>query len=733
MDSVSEHTWAHILLYKIVHIFRRNSESDTKQAKTHYLAVLKQGADAWNQWREEKDNRDVQPDLSLLTRDDLRGIDFSGVDLSEGNLESLFLKWKSFKKANLSGANLRHAYLRLADLENANLSGADLKGATLLAANLQQADLSRAHLEGVDLRGANLKGANLSEVFFDGTTRLGVLEDIVDEGMEIDGIYLADGHWGDVNLAVVSWASLKTLGEELDAQRTGTGSAYEKAARVNQQLAVALRNQGLSEEAIRFAYQAHVLQRELLRQRISRWQRRPGAFRSLLRFLGVVGGVATLILFFLVFGIAGSIGYQQRQCQPDSFNISRQTICPSLLTQLGHLSPALFIPTYIILGVLVLTFLPVLYLRQKVQQNLKQVLILLLVLISGLLLLVLPLLLSVSPVLEYLGSRLTHLDPQLMPQLQIFLFIWGGQYLLLCLPWSKIGNQVGIWGRGERWILILILEEVVCVLLSLLYFSSRAYYGLPSNQELSSLLPRPTYTNFFLFNFVYSPQFPFLWFTFLLLLLSVFLLPLSKMHWLRTSWGLLLVMVLGWFVILEDQLQGLAEYRKYYGLPDFEWTLLKLGPISPGILFLLFLFLIPILQRVPKIWQLRKWMFNQPKTSLKEVLTGYGQYTLSLFLEAIAGYGYKPGRTLGWYVSVILIFAVVYSLVGTASGDTLSLNEALVFSVTSFHGRGFFPGFPQDIHLLRNPLVVLAAFEAVIGLVIEISFITTFTQRFFGK
>ena len=34
---------------------------------------------------------------------------------------------------------------------------------------------------------------------------------------------------------------------------------------------------------------------------------------------------------------------------------------------------------------------------------------------------------------------------------------------------------------------------------------------------------------------------------------------------------------------------------------------------------------------------------------------------------------------------------------------------------------------------LHNPLVVRAAIEAVVGLLIEISFIATFTQRFFGR
>jgi len=49
--------------------------------------------------------------------------------------------------------------------------------------------------------------------------------------------------------------------------------------------------------------------------------------------------------------------------------------------------------------------------------------------------------------------------------------------------------------------------------------------------------------------------------------------------------------------------------------------------------------------------------------------------------------------------------------------------------VSSFHGRGF---FSQNI-TLGDTYARLAATEAVIGLVIEISFIATFTQRFFGK
>lgn len=58
----------------------------------------------------------------------------------------------------------------------------------------------------------------------------------------------------------------------------------------------------------------------------------------------------------------------------------------------------------------------------------------------------------------------------------------------------------------------------------------------------------------------------------------------------------------------------------------------------------------------------------------------------------------------------------------------LSWYEALILSVSSFHGRGFF----QPLESLGDPIAALAAIEAMIGLLIEISFIATFTQRFFG-
>ncbi len=104
------------------------------------------------------------------------------------------------------------------------------------------------------------------------------------------------------------------------------------------------------------------------------------------------------------------------------------------------------------------------------------------------------------------------------------------------------------------------------------------------------------------------------------------------------------------------------------------------------------------------------------------------KYLFSLILDLLAGYGYRPGRTVLWYLFVIVSFAVAYFAVGHLP----PFPDALVFSLMSFHGRGFFPSLSSETSL-HNQVVEIAAIEAVVGLLIEISFIATFTQRFFGR
>jgi uncharacterized protein YjbI with pentapeptide repeats len=157
-------------------------------ADEEHVALLKQGVEGWNKWREENPN--VLPTLSWakLSGADLAGANLSGANLSEAdlfkanlskaNLSKADLSLAKLSGANLSEADLSRAVLSGADLSRAVLSGANLSEATLYAANLfganfskanfSKADLSRADLfwavlSGADLAGANLSGANLSE------------------------------------------------------------------------------------------------------------------------------------------------------------------------------------------------------------------------------------------------------------------------------------------------------------------------------------------------------------------------------------------------------------------------------------------------------------------------------------------------------------------------------------------------------------------------------------------
>lgn len=109
----------------------------------------------------------------------------------------------------------------------------------------------------------------------------------------------------------------------------------------------------------------------------------------------------------------------------------------------------------------------------------------------------------------------------------------------------------------------------------------------------------------------------------------------------------------------------------------------------------------------------------------------HGQRARWLFLALLgllAGYGYRMGRILIAYLLIIGICAGAYYLLGQQSPPHLLPHEALLVSVTAFHGRVFAEQFHVDS--LQG---WVAAFEAVAGLVIEGVFIAMLAQRFFGK
>jgi uncharacterized protein YjbI with pentapeptide repeats len=107
----------------------------------------------------------------------------------------------------------------------------------------------------------------------------------------------------------------------------------------------------------------------------------------------------------------------------------------------------------------------------------------------------------------------------------------------------------------------------------------------------------------------------------------------------------------------------------------------------------------------------------------------YLRYLGSLLLGLISGYGYRPLRSVATYVLVVLAFAGAYLLNAQFAAPHLRWDEAIVLSISAFHGRGFFTSGIS----LGDTLARLAAGEAILGLLIEITFIATFTQRFFAR
>jgi hypothetical protein len=113
-------------------------------ANDEHVALLKQGMDFWNPWREK--NRKTLLDLegANLSGADLRGMDLTGAYLAKADLHS----------ANLAVANLTGADLRAADL-----NGANLQLATMVETDFTGADLTGCRIYGVSAWNLKLEGA----------------------------------------------------------------------------------------------------------------------------------------------------------------------------------------------------------------------------------------------------------------------------------------------------------------------------------------------------------------------------------------------------------------------------------------------------------------------------------------------------------------------------------------------------------------------------------------------
>lgn len=131
-------------------------------ANEEQLAILHQGVEVWNKWRE--DNKVFTVDLSGVKLADLKlnKVDFSGADLSNADLRKTKLQYSNLNEANLSNADLSGADLRAAEIFEATLYQTRLGNAILMDANIKYSDMSEAKLNKAFLDGANLSHTDLS-------------------------------------------------------------------------------------------------------------------------------------------------------------------------------------------------------------------------------------------------------------------------------------------------------------------------------------------------------------------------------------------------------------------------------------------------------------------------------------------------------------------------------------------------------------------------------------------
>ena len=117
---------------------------------------------------------------------------------------------------------------------------------------------------------------------------------------------------------------------------------------------------------------------------------------------------------------------------------------------------------------------------------------------------------------------------------------------------------------------------------------------------------------------------------------------------------------------------------------------------------------------------------------------GSQQRTRAVFswiLNVLCGNGYRPQNIFGFYLATLVTFAVIYGFethreatVDPKGPQALDFAASLTLSVLSFHGRGF----GSDAYGLQSIVTKTTAVEAVIGLFIEIIFITTLARRLFN-
>jgi uncharacterized protein YjbI with pentapeptide repeats len=123
--------------------------------ETHF-AVLHEGVEAWNRWRES--HPDTRPDLSSVS---LSWLSLSDANLGHSSLNGSHLNHTQLMRADLYRATLASASLYAADFRNARIVEASFTGANMTKADLREAEISFTDFTGAHLVESNFEGAKL--------------------------------------------------------------------------------------------------------------------------------------------------------------------------------------------------------------------------------------------------------------------------------------------------------------------------------------------------------------------------------------------------------------------------------------------------------------------------------------------------------------------------------------------------------------------------------------------
>jgi hypothetical protein len=139
-------------------------------ANPDHVAKLKEGAEAWNEWR---DSTDVEPDLrnANLSRREFIGYRFEKVRLDSATIHDVRFVNCYFAKGSFHGAFAADAIFEESYVESCDFGGATLTGARFAftiarEANFADVDLSWAYFDTCDLERANFGKARLSRTTF---------------------------------------------------------------------------------------------------------------------------------------------------------------------------------------------------------------------------------------------------------------------------------------------------------------------------------------------------------------------------------------------------------------------------------------------------------------------------------------------------------------------------------------------------------------------------------------